>query len=201
MSNPPSYPPSPVFVLRQRRTNIACANCRRLKKKCVIFEDPPQQPCERCMKRGLDCKYITIGEQDGDADMNYSPPTPNRPSTPAASSSSSSRNQPGSSRHGSQASAMHGYSRANQSTDQNWLSPYAHQAAQQPPQHSHSAYQMQGPSAPYAGYGYPITSSNQHQATFQQPNPPQERSKLHLPTWNHYDWCTVDPCYCGGITR
>ncbi|KAK7039827.1 hypothetical protein R3P38DRAFT_492790 [Favolaschia claudopus] len=49
------------------------------KVKCITSGDPPQEPCERCTKKGLTCQYITIAEQD-------SPDSEGRPDHPSSRS-------------------------------------------------------------------------------------------------------------------
>ncbi|KAF8192759.1 hypothetical protein K438DRAFT_856887 [Mycena galopus ATCC 62051] len=87
---------SVIFVLRRRRTNVACTSCRKRKIKCITFDDPQQEPCERCARRGLACRYTTVGDQDSGLDAG--PPqrpqstsqSPTSPVTSATELSSSS---------------------------------------------------------------------------------------------------------------
>ncbi|KAJ7026782.1 hypothetical protein C8F04DRAFT_1296110 [Mycena alexandri] len=57
----------PAVFLNRRRNIIACTNCRKRKIRCLTPEEPPENPCERCVKRGLRCEYITVANQQGSA--------------------------------------------------------------------------------------------------------------------------------------
>ncbi|KAJ7609718.1 hypothetical protein DFH06DRAFT_1374930 [Mycena polygramma] len=50
--------PPRKFVLRHRRTIIACSYCRRRKIRCVTTEQPPTNPCAYCTRKGLTCEYV-----------------------------------------------------------------------------------------------------------------------------------------------
>ncbi|KAJ7861451.1 hypothetical protein B0H14DRAFT_3445376 [Mycena olivaceomarginata] len=65
---PPAFLP-PIFLAR-RRVIIACAHCRKRKIRCITPEDPPQNPCGRCTKKGLKCEYITMADQKEGTSMN-----------------------------------------------------------------------------------------------------------------------------------
>ncbi|KAJ7443823.1 hypothetical protein FB451DRAFT_1434926 [Mycena latifolia] len=56
--------PTP-FVLRLRRTTMACSNCRKQKIKCKPRETL-SVACERCAARGLECEYVSVSEQEED---------------------------------------------------------------------------------------------------------------------------------------
>ncbi|KAF7300029.1 Zn(2)-C6 fungal-type domain-containing protein [Mycena kentingensis (nom. inval.)] len=43
-----------------RRNYIACLNCRQRKTKCVINQDSPDDPCRRCVEKGLQCVYQAV---------------------------------------------------------------------------------------------------------------------------------------------
>ncbi|KAJ7138580.1 hypothetical protein C8R46DRAFT_1234382 [Mycena filopes] len=70
MANPAHHLPqnflSPVF-LNRRRVIIACTNCRKRKIRCLTAEETPENPCGRCIKRGLKCEYITVTDQREDS--------------------------------------------------------------------------------------------------------------------------------------
>ncbi|KAJ7921363.1 hypothetical protein B0H13DRAFT_1866742 [Mycena leptocephala] len=83
MADPTKLPP-PLFLTR-RRVIIACTNCRRRKIRCLTAEDPPSNPCDRCIKKGLKCEYITITNQREDSSTNRAAP---REAEPLASESS-----------------------------------------------------------------------------------------------------------------
>ncbi|KAJ7114944.1 hypothetical protein C8R44DRAFT_740282 [Mycena epipterygia] len=59
---PPIVPP--MFTMVRRRGVIACTNCRRRKIKCLTPDDPPKNPCQRCVKKGLKCEYLRVVDQD-----------------------------------------------------------------------------------------------------------------------------------------
>ncbi|KAJ7768964.1 hypothetical protein B0H16DRAFT_1781234 [Mycena metata] len=60
----------PAVFLNRRRVIIACTNCRKRKIRCLTSEETPENPCERCVNRGLRCKYITVTDQRGDSAAN-----------------------------------------------------------------------------------------------------------------------------------
>ncbi|KAJ7136953.1 hypothetical protein C8R44DRAFT_948704 [Mycena epipterygia] len=49
--------------MTRRRVVLACTNCRRRKIRCLTSEDPPKNPCERCVKKGLKCEYLPVADQ------------------------------------------------------------------------------------------------------------------------------------------
>ncbi|KAJ7469045.1 hypothetical protein FB451DRAFT_1478841 [Mycena latifolia] len=62
---PPRSPQSPVpYALRLRRTTRACFNCRKMKIKCRPPDETARTPCERCIRRGLVCEYISVTERE-----------------------------------------------------------------------------------------------------------------------------------------
>ncbi|KAJ7685868.1 hypothetical protein B0H17DRAFT_1204698 [Mycena rosella] len=80
-SNPKQNQAHPVpFAVMRRRTILACGNCRKRKIRCITTEQPPRNPCARCVKKHLPCEYAV-------ADAEYSSPSPGRAETPDASGS------------------------------------------------------------------------------------------------------------------
>ncbi|KAJ7162665.1 hypothetical protein C8R43DRAFT_1123350 [Mycena crocata] len=75
------------FALKPRRTVMACSNCRKRKIRCITPEQPPKNPCARCVKRGFTCEYVAAPEPDyysgshsqSPPDHNYTPPDPPDP--------------------------------------------------------------------------------------------------------------------------
>ncbi|KAJ7662434.1 hypothetical protein B0H17DRAFT_1185040 [Mycena rosella] len=63
LANPVPPPVLPSVFTKKRRVIIACTNCRGRKVRCLTSEDPPQNPCQRCAKKGLSCEYITVTKQ------------------------------------------------------------------------------------------------------------------------------------------
>ncbi|KAJ6579233.1 hypothetical protein DFH09DRAFT_339250 [Mycena vulgaris] len=55
--------PAPFIALR-RRTILACSNCRKRKIRCITTEQPPKNPCARCVKKHLPCEYVAAPEPD-----------------------------------------------------------------------------------------------------------------------------------------
>ncbi|KAJ7731698.1 hypothetical protein DFH07DRAFT_991761 [Mycena maculata] len=45
----------------RRRVYIACLNCRKRKIKCMS-DDSEMNPCTRCIRKGLVCRYVSVGE-------------------------------------------------------------------------------------------------------------------------------------------
>ncbi|KAJ7768972.1 hypothetical protein B0H16DRAFT_1882110 [Mycena metata] len=74
MSDPTNINSSPTYVppvfLNRRRVIIACTHCRKRKIRCLTAEETPEKPCGRCVKRGLQCEYITVTDQQGDSAPN-----------------------------------------------------------------------------------------------------------------------------------
>ncbi|KAJ7176082.1 hypothetical protein C8R43DRAFT_1230310 [Mycena crocata] len=52
------------FALNRRRTIMACSNCRKRKIRCMTPEQPPVNPCARCVKRNLHCEYVAAPEPE-----------------------------------------------------------------------------------------------------------------------------------------
>ncbi|KAJ6570869.1 hypothetical protein DFH09DRAFT_1079851 [Mycena vulgaris] len=65
-SNPAkkAQPHHAPFVALGRRTIVACSNCRKRKIRCLTTEQPPKNPCARCVKRHLPCEYLGATEPD-----------------------------------------------------------------------------------------------------------------------------------------
>ncbi|KAJ7306898.1 hypothetical protein DFH08DRAFT_975697 [Mycena albidolilacea] len=82
-----------VFVLRKKRTTVACKNCRRRKIKagkhyfpgiiCITSSD--QHPCARCSKNGFNCQYISVSEDVSGMDTRSSSSPPPSPTDPVPS--------------------------------------------------------------------------------------------------------------------
>ncbi|KAJ7624037.1 hypothetical protein DFH06DRAFT_1305206 [Mycena polygramma] len=74
MANRTSLPPAvlPPLLFTRRRVIIACTNCRKRRVKCLTPEDPPLNPCERCVKKGLRCEYVTVSDQRGESASKHS---------------------------------------------------------------------------------------------------------------------------------
>ncbi|KAJ7444679.1 hypothetical protein FB451DRAFT_1189474 [Mycena latifolia] len=51
------------FMLRQRRTPIACSNCRAQKIKCKAPDETSAKACQRCTLRGLPCEYVPVSRK------------------------------------------------------------------------------------------------------------------------------------------
>ncbi|KAJ7617165.1 hypothetical protein FB45DRAFT_1007775 [Roridomyces roridus] len=49
----------------RKRIYVACTQCRQRKIKCVTAStlEFPDTPCERCARKGLQCDYMSVGEQ------------------------------------------------------------------------------------------------------------------------------------------
>ncbi|KAJ7627145.1 hypothetical protein FB45DRAFT_920747 [Roridomyces roridus] len=48
------------YDMKPRRTILACSICRKRKLRCITFEQPPRNPCERCVRKNLPCEYIAM---------------------------------------------------------------------------------------------------------------------------------------------
>ncbi|KAJ6597483.1 hypothetical protein DFH09DRAFT_1272188 [Mycena vulgaris] len=73
MSNDTSQSP---LIQQRRRVYVACLNCRRRKIKCVTAGDQaaPQNPCDRCTKRGLSCEYRAVSDASAPSYPSYGAP-------------------------------------------------------------------------------------------------------------------------------
>ncbi|KAJ6578335.1 hypothetical protein B0H19DRAFT_1062840 [Mycena capillaripes] len=60
----------------QRRTLVACSNCRQRKIKCVTREEIPKTPCARCTKKGLLCEYALPADYASASEHPPAPPAP-----------------------------------------------------------------------------------------------------------------------------
>ncbi|KAJ7478286.1 hypothetical protein FB451DRAFT_1172621 [Mycena latifolia] len=72
-------PAAPFAISMRRRTILACSNCRKRKIRCITTEQPPKNPCARCVKKGLTCEYVAAPE--GEEHLTSA----SRPQTPDAS--------------------------------------------------------------------------------------------------------------------
>ncbi|KAJ7629110.1 hypothetical protein FB45DRAFT_1029155 [Roridomyces roridus] len=70
---------------RKRRTIIACLPCRKRKLRCITFEQPPTNPCQRCARLNLACEYmsVNIAEALAESDPVQAPPASSLESTSA----------------------------------------------------------------------------------------------------------------------
>ncbi|KAJ7598838.1 hypothetical protein C8J56DRAFT_175199 [Mycena floridula] len=60
-------------ISKPRRATIACRNCRKRKIKCETQENPPWNPCERCVRKKLQCEYITVADDPSSANETPQP--------------------------------------------------------------------------------------------------------------------------------
>ncbi|KAJ7478265.1 hypothetical protein FB451DRAFT_1396049 [Mycena latifolia] len=78
-------PAAPFAISMRRRTILACTNCRRRKIRCITTEQPPKNPCARCVKKGLSCEYVAAPEAEEYSGSTSRPQTPDTSrSAPAA---------------------------------------------------------------------------------------------------------------------
>ncbi|KAJ7122448.1 hypothetical protein C8R44DRAFT_736140 [Mycena epipterygia] len=172
---------------KRRRVHIACRHCRRRKIKCVITEESPDKPCERCAKRGLRCEYISVanqqthppsptsaqsGREEPTTNLAQSkPPTHYRPNTWSQSARAYDGINPG----GAQPSAFPRNTRSNlpysnsplpmpvTQTDPYRSSRPQHDAAPQYPTYNYPAMTAAGPSHAPPVMPYPTSGLPQHQ--------------------------------------
>ncbi|KAJ7311694.1 hypothetical protein DFH08DRAFT_822461 [Mycena albidolilacea] len=114
----PAFLP-PIFLAR-RRVIIACAHCRKRKIRCITPEDPPQNPCGRCTKKGLKCEYITMADQKEGTSTNKTAVRE------AASRRSSSSSPPARSRRGSSANHPGAHWNGPSRNDTSAAQPFGH---------------------------------------------------------------------------
>ncbi|CAK5270826.1 unnamed protein product, partial [Mycena citricolor] len=66
------YSPTPQEQLQERiakrRNETACINCRKRKTKCMVKEQPPVNPCQRCIRLELTCIYPDTAEPLSEAE-------------------------------------------------------------------------------------------------------------------------------------
>ncbi|KAJ6514255.1 hypothetical protein C8R47DRAFT_569313 [Mycena vitilis] len=222
-----SHPSVPrVFVLRSKRTNLACSNCRRRKIKCVPRNDSTQEPCERCSKRGLTCEFVAIGGADAHdtsdhASTSYAPPaSANSPSPPSQFPPTSymhdNRDRVGSPSHYPQSHTLRmnspnsGAPYGNPSPaplGQTWTPQYPVHAQQVGQYAQHPSYGAQSLGAsPYNdAYNPAAFSSGSPAGQFGYiPNDTADGSSSYRPPPTGYYPCTCPPgtpCYCGGLRR
>ncbi|KIY64496.1 hypothetical protein CYLTODRAFT_100572 [Cylindrobasidium torrendii FP15055 ss-10] len=94
-NNPERFKVSSPNEKRQKRASMACTNCRNRKIRCQqnIEEDASGnkvlKPCQRCVRRQLECEYTAIGSES--PELGWTPPVPSpalgRSSTPVTSTS------------------------------------------------------------------------------------------------------------------
>ncbi|KAJ6489961.1 hypothetical protein C8R45DRAFT_929251 [Mycena sanguinolenta] len=53
---------SQLSIRPRKRVYIACSNCRKAKVKCKTDEQETK-PCKRCIRKRLDCEYLTVAEE------------------------------------------------------------------------------------------------------------------------------------------
>ncbi|KAJ7478261.1 hypothetical protein FB451DRAFT_1172598 [Mycena latifolia] len=75
-------PAAPFAISMRRRTILACSNCRRRKIRCITTEQPPKNPCARCVKKGLACEYVAAPEAEEQATSTSRPQTPDTSGAP-----------------------------------------------------------------------------------------------------------------------
>ncbi|KAJ7276294.1 hypothetical protein B0H12DRAFT_13536 [Mycena haematopus] len=181
----PSYmadtPTSAVLNTRRRRAMIACTNCRRRKIKCVTTEEPPQHPCARCTKRGLECEYVAVDE----------PTTPESPSHPLGPSYNPVPYQTQTPGYAHYAPHQPQYPAWNAPPQ----SPPVHPAyPSHSPSYNPSQYPM--PQNPYGGsQGYPPQYGFPPQ--FAATTPTNQWQQGSVPLQSRCT-CRNNPCYCGG---
>ncbi|KAJ7099871.1 hypothetical protein C8R43DRAFT_1141400 [Mycena crocata] len=147
----------------RRRVYIACLNCRKRKIKCMT-DDTEQQPCERCIRKGLMCEYLAVGNEDS-----TSAPPPGRSSAGHSPSSSSypSGSYPVSTAVSNGAYGTHRPPHA--------IHPQSAPSQPQPqgPHFDNSAHQYQGHRAPAP---YPVPSQYNHgpSSTYGRVQPPMQ---------------------------
>ncbi|KAJ7225142.1 hypothetical protein B0H12DRAFT_1077879 [Mycena haematopus] len=144
---------SPIFLTR-RRVIIACTHCRKRKIRCMTPEDPPQNPCDRCVKKGLKCEYVTMATQRDETSTNRSAPIDRRrqasPSPPAGSRhtnySHSSRpiDPQWGGNQGRDHRTLHAHAHEPGHNSQYRYQPYRTQSAGATPEEYYRSYQMPG---------------------------------------------------------
>ncbi|KAJ7914066.1 hypothetical protein B0H13DRAFT_1873282 [Mycena leptocephala] len=55
----------------KKRGYIACRNCRRRKVKCIT-DEYEGKPCQKCIREGLKCEYVSV-EQEQSASLRTPP--------------------------------------------------------------------------------------------------------------------------------
>ncbi|KAJ7616541.1 hypothetical protein FB45DRAFT_1105764 [Roridomyces roridus] len=58
---------------KKRRTIIACLTCRKRKLRCITFEQPPTNPCQRCARLNLTCEYVSVSLADAEPSQDQIP--------------------------------------------------------------------------------------------------------------------------------
>ncbi|KAJ7099851.1 hypothetical protein C8R43DRAFT_1244276 [Mycena crocata] len=192
---------------QRRRVFIACLNCRKRKIKCMT-DDTEQQPCDRCIRKGLLCEYLAVGDEDSTSARD---PPPGRSSAGQSPSSSSypAGSYPVSSTNSNGAYGTHPPPHA--------IHPQYAPSQPQEPHSNHSAHQYQGHRTPAP---YPVPSSQynngpsntygREQPPMHSPFPPPNQAgpSTYPPNYGYYPYassqlqpqrctCLPGPCYCG----
>ncbi|KAJ7458881.1 hypothetical protein FB451DRAFT_1372094 [Mycena latifolia] len=76
MAQPTSSNSSVDSTTKKQRVSIACVHCRKRKIKCVPNEKSLYKPCERCVRRGFLCEYISVGDEQHQTLPGTPPPPP-----------------------------------------------------------------------------------------------------------------------------
>ncbi|KAJ7468242.1 hypothetical protein B0H11DRAFT_2284192 [Mycena galericulata] len=76
---------------KRRRAFVACSNCRKRKIKCVTASDADDNPCTRCLKKGLTCEYAPVSDNEYSASDSSPPNTPSAEIQPQTRNSGRSR--------------------------------------------------------------------------------------------------------------
>ncbi|KAJ6586483.1 hypothetical protein DFH09DRAFT_1359788 [Mycena vulgaris] len=192
--------------LARRRTSIACSKCRKRKIKCTPSGDGPHDPCARCLRRGLQCKYVAVSERVDQAAPGPSTPragthaTLPPPSGPLHDPRGRSSWDPWDAFHWNHTSEF------GDTEPPNYVLPYARNPQPSVPQPPPSF----PPSGPF-GYSQRLGVASPSSASpgfFANVNvaPSQYHSNMaHCPP-SAYEWtdiscarCPPGACYCGGL--
>ncbi|KAJ7059760.1 hypothetical protein C8F01DRAFT_1254671 [Mycena amicta] len=60
---------------KHNRAYIACTHCRKRKIKCLT-NDADNAPCQRCVRRQLQCVYVPVAEDEAVYETDHSPTSP-----------------------------------------------------------------------------------------------------------------------------
>ncbi|KAJ7765340.1 hypothetical protein B0H16DRAFT_1687477 [Mycena metata] len=198
MSNPS---PPQIFVLRRKRADRACKNCRKRKVRCIPSDDSAQDICARCLKKGLVCEYTPVTAEEDGAYTN--PPAPTQQSMPFAL-------PPGNVARNNQYSSSPGTPGRPLQSPPTQRIQHTHRGPD--PSYNRSAYDGGGwnPQYPALYGGQPMShyapgalasSSSTGQTPHIQGHSNPENA-WYQPSHTPFPcWCLANPCYCGGLRR
>ncbi|KAJ7084582.1 hypothetical protein B0H15DRAFT_386469 [Mycena belliarum] len=173
------------FTVR-RRTYVACTHCRRRKIKCITDDLRLRKPCERCGRKGLQCRYLAVAEEQ-------IPPCPRAPGRNPIYGEASTLGGPLSSRSNthndpSRHNLVHPWPISQPSTDRGCNLSSCLQYPSPAPRYSSTE----------AALNYHPGSAAGYHVDYNQIFPDSGLNNVAPNTYDRRCICPPGPCYCGG---